>query len=222
MYEYVEDKRFVRQMRQSCGSLMQELCHQLKEDYDLGTSFSLVGSGKRNMILQSGNEAIDLDYNLEITRCEDYEDCRYIKECVRKTFNKVLKMNNLPDCEDSKSALTTKKFYFEYNPTTLFSFDVAIIYRDDEDNSYKLIHKKTWYLQYDEYYWNEMPDPKDIRRKEDIIKINSQWAYVYEEYKKIKNIYLQQNQNRKSFTCYVEAVNNIYNTLNQNKSRNYW
>ena len=67
-----------------------------------------------------------------------------------------------------------------------------------------------------------MPDPKDIRRKEDIIKINSQWAYVCEEYKKIKNIYLQQNQNRKSFTCYVEAVNNIYNTLNQNKSRNYW
>lgn len=219
MYEYVEDKRFVRQMRQSCGSLMQELCHQLKEDYDLGTSFSLVGSGKRNMILQNGNEAIDLDYNLEITRCEDYEDCRYIKECVRKTFNKVLKMNNLLDCEDSKSALTTKKFYFEYNPTTLFSFDVAIICRDDEDNSYKLIHKKTGYLQYDEYYWNEMPDPKDIRRKEDMIKINSQWAYVCEEYKKIKNIYLQQNQNLKSFTCYVEAVNNVYNTLNQNKRR---
>ena len=222
MYEYVEDKRFVRQMRQFCGSLMQELCHELKKDYGIGTGFSLVGSGRRNMILQNGNETIDLDYNLEITRCEDYEDCRYIKECVRKTFNKVLKMNNLPDCEDSKSALTTKKFYFEYNPKTLFSFDVAIICRDDEDNSYKLIHKKTVYLQYDEYYWNEMPDPKDIRRKEDMIKINSQWAYVCEEYKKIKNIYLQQNQNRKSFTCYVEAVNNIYNTLNQNKSRNYW
>lgn len=221
MYEYVEDKQFVRQMRQSCGSLMQELCHKLKEEYDIGTNFSLVGSGKRNLILQNGDEAIDLDYNLEITRCEDYENCRYIKECVRKTFNKVLKMNNLPDCEDSKSALTTKKFYFEYNPT-LFSFDVAIICRDDEDNSYKLIHKKTGSLQYDEYYWNEMPDPKDIRRKEEIIKINSKWMYVCEEYKKIKNIYLQQNRNRKSFTCYVEAVNNIYNTLNQNKSRNYW
>ena len=221
MYEYVEDKQFVSQMRQSCGSLMQELCHKLKEEYDIGTNFSLVGSGKRNLILQNGDEAIDLDYNLEITRCEDYEDCRYIKEYVRKTFNKVLKMNNLPACEGSKSALTTKKFYFENKPT-LFSFDVAIICRDDEDNSYKLIHKKTGSLQYDEYYWNEMPDPKDIRRKEEIIKINSKWMYVCEEYKKIKNIYLQQNRNRKSFTCYVEAVNNIYNTLNQNKSRNYW
>ena len=221
MYEYVRDKQFVSQMRQFCGSLMQELCHQLKKDYGIGTSFSLVGSGKRNLILQNGNGEIDLDYNLEITRCEDYEDCRYIKECVRKTFNKVLKMNNLPDCEDSKSALTTKKFYFKNNPT-LFSFDVAIMCRDDEDNSYKLIHKKTWSLQYDEYYWNEMPDPKDIRRKEEIIKINSKWMYVCEEYKKIKNIYLQQNRNCKSFTCYVEAVNNIYNTLNQNKNRNYW
>ena len=222
MYEYVQDKQFVSRMRQCCGSLMQELCHLLKKDYDMGTNFSMVGSGKRNLILQNGDEAVDLDYNLEITRCEDYDDCRYIKECVRKTFDKILIKYRPPFrayglyksyvCEDSSSAITIK-----INKN--FSFDVAIICRDDEDKSYKLIHKKTGNLKYDEYYWNEMPDPKAIRIKEEIIKINSKWSDVCEEYKKIKNKYLQRNQKRKSFICYVEAVNNVYNTLNQNKRR---
>ena len=218
MYEYVQDKQFVRQMRQSCGSLMQELCHKLKEEYDIGTNFSLVGSGKRNLILQNGNEAVDLDYNLEITRCEDYEDCRYIKECVRKTFNKVLKMNNLPACEDSKSALTTKKFYFENNPIS-FSIDVAIVCRNQKDNYCRLIHEKTGFINFDRYYWNEIPNSKAIKRKVQEIKSVGLWLDVRERYKNIKNNYLRYNDNHPSFTCYVEAVNNVYNTLNQNKRR---
>ena len=218
MYEYVEDKQFVRQMRQSCGSLMQELCHKLKEEYDIGTNFSLVGSGKRNLILQNGDEAIDLDYNLEITRCEDYENCRYIKECVRKTFNKVLKMNNLPVCEDSKSALTTKKFYFENNPIS-FSIDVAIVCRNQKDNYCRLIHEKTGFINFDRYYWNEIPNSKAIKRKVQEIKSVGLWLDVRERYKNIKNNYLRYNDNHPSFTCYVEAVNDVYNTLNQNKRR---
>lgn len=218
MYEYVQDKQFVSRMRQCCGSLMQELCHRLKKDYDIGTNFSMVGSGKRNLILQNGNEAVDLDYNLEITRYEDYDDCQYIKECVRKTFNKVLKMNNLPACEDSKSALTTKKFYFENNPIS-FSIDVAIVCRNQKDNYCRLIHEKTGFINFDRYYWNEIPNSKAIKRKVQEIKSVGLWLDVRERYKNIKNNYLRYNDNHPSFTCYVEAVNDVYNTLNQNKRR---
>ena len=63
----------------------------LKEEYDIGASFYLVGSGARNLILQNANRPIDLDYNLEITRIDDWEDCKEIKECVRKAFNIVLR-----------------------------------------------------------------------------------------------------------------------------------
>ena len=52
---------------------MQDLCHTLKEEYDIGASFYLVGSGARNLILQNANQPIDLDYNLEITRIDDWE-----------------------------------------------------------------------------------------------------------------------------------------------------
>lgn len=73
MYKYVEDKQFLSRMRSLCGEIMQDLCHTLKEEYDIGASFYLVGSGARNLILQNANRPIDLDYNLEITRIDDWK-----------------------------------------------------------------------------------------------------------------------------------------------------
>ena len=55
MYEYVDDKQFLSCMRSFCGGIMQDLCHTLKEEYDIGSSFYLVGSGARNLILQNAN-----------------------------------------------------------------------------------------------------------------------------------------------------------------------
>ena len=99
-------------MRSLCGDIMQDLCHILKEEYDIGSTFYLVGSGARNLIMQNNNEPVDLDYNLEITRCEDFEDCRYIKESVRKAFNEALNLHDLSDCNDSTVPLTTELIYF--------------------------------------------------------------------------------------------------------------
>ena len=101
MYKYVEDKQFLSRMRSLCGEIMQDLCHTLKEEYDIGVSFYLVGSGARNLILQNANQPIDLDYNLEITRIDDWEDCKEIKECVRKALNIVLREYGWSDCQDS-------------------------------------------------------------------------------------------------------------------------
>ena len=79
MFNYVEDKEFLSRIRNLCGGIMQDFFHYLKEDYDIGATFYLVGSGARNLIVQNASLPIDLDYNLEIVRCEDYEDCRFIK-----------------------------------------------------------------------------------------------------------------------------------------------
>lgn len=109
MYHYLDDKEFLHKMRALSGGIMQLLCHYLKEDYDIGANFYLVGSGAKNLIMQNKNNPVDLDYNLEIVRCEDFEDCRYLKECARKTFNKCLREYDLQDCEDSTSSLTSKR-----------------------------------------------------------------------------------------------------------------
>lgn len=140
MYNYVTNKQLISSMRSCCGDMMQDLCHTLKEVSDIGAELTLVGSGARNLILQNANEPIDLDYNLKIVRSDDW-DCKYIKECVRKAFNIVLRKHGWRDCEDSKSSLTTKKHYLP-GSKTLFSIDVCIVYEDEDGNLYRLIHKK--------------------------------------------------------------------------------
>lgn len=217
MYHYVEDKEFVSRMRNLCGNIMQDLCHTLKEEYDIGATFYLVGSGARNLIMQNASEPVDLDYNLEIVRCEDYEDCHHIKECVRKAFNMVLNDYRLSDCQDSTSSLTTSKMWFTDIDHTRFSIDVCIVTTDKQGNLHRLIHKKTGWINNDKYYWNIAPHSKNVLKKAQYIKEHSKWQKVREQYKSIKNKYLQQNDyNHPSFICYIEAVNNVYN------SRNHW
>ena len=84
-----------------------------------------------------------MDYNLEITRIDDWEDCRNIKECAIEAFNKVLRKYDWSDCEDSTSSLTTEKRYFLNGNDTEFSIDVCIVCKDIDGNYYRLIHEKT-------------------------------------------------------------------------------
>ena len=187
MYNYVTDKQLISSMRSLSVNMMQDLCHILKEKYDIGAMFNLVGSGARNLILQNANEPIDLDYNLKIVRSDDW-DGKYIKECVRKAFNIVLRKHGWRDCEDSKSSLTTEKRYFPRISDTEFSMDVCIVREDKDGNFYRLIHKKTGYTNVNniayaasiypglvigssdnEYYWNKAPNSRDIKYKVDYI-----------------------------------------------------
>ena len=212
MFDYVKDKEFLSRMRNLCGEIMQDFCHCLKEDYDIGAGFFLVGSGARNLIVQNASLPIDLDYNLEIVRCEDFEDCRFLKECAGKSFNKVLKEHGWGDCDDSTSSLTTEKRHFLKGNPTEFSMDVCIVCRDIEEDFYRLIHKKTGWSYYDQYYWNEAPHSAGIQKKAKYIKKRGKWQLVRTQYLDIKNRYLQRNDHdHPSFICYIEAVNNVYN-----------
>ncbi len=207
MYHYFDDKDFLADMRKLYGDILQSLCHFLKEDFDIGANFYLVGSGARNLVVQNRFNPFDLDYNLEILRCCDFDDCKYIKESVRKSFNKALRQFGLPDCEDSTSSLTSK--HFRYN----FSVDVCITARDEKDNYYRLIHKKTGWP--DEYYWNIVAKKiSKVEKKVKLIKDENEWELVRSQYIQIKNRYLSQNDTtHPSFICYIEAVNNVYNSI---------
>ena len=217
MYHYLDDKEFLHKMRALSGEVLQMVCHCLKEDYDIGANFYLVGSGARNLILQNEGNPVDLDYNLEIVRCEDFEDCRFLKESTRKSFNNVLREYRLQDCEDSTSSLTSKLIQFNSGNKTEFSIDICITVRDDKDNYHRLIHEKTGWTLNDRYFWNIAPHSKDLKKKAEYIKKCGKWELVREQYLRIKNRYLSANdQDHPSFVCYAEAVNNVYN------SRNCW
>ena len=93
MFDYVKDKEFLSHIRNLCGKIMQNFCHYLKEDYDTGAIFYLVGSGARNLIVQNASLPIDLDYNLEIVRFNIFSDHGENSFCQRKShriFNRCL------------------------------------------------------------------------------------------------------------------------------------
>ena len=113
MYKFLDDKELLAKLKRFGGNLMQDLCHRLKVKYDIGANFNLVGSVDRNLVTQNAKEPVDLDYNLKIVRCDDINDCRKIKENVRKALNDVLRSYGLYDCEDSTTALTIKKMYID-------------------------------------------------------------------------------------------------------------
>ena len=127
MYHYIEDKEFLKRMRSLCADIINQLVQKINREGKMTVEAHLVGSGARNMETQNANQPVDLDYNLWVYKCDDINDCRAIKEYVRKTFNKVLKANGWSDCEDSTSSLTTERRHFTKGNQTEFSIDLAIV-----------------------------------------------------------------------------------------------
>ena len=88
------------------------------------------------------------------------------------------------------------------------------MYRDTKDNYHRLIHQKLGALLRDNYFWNQEPNSSELKKKSKYIKNKGKWQRVREEYKQIKNRYLtSNNHSHPSFKCYIEAVNNVYNSM---------
>lgn len=213
MYHWIEDKEFLKRMRGLCSNIINELVQNINNDDVMLVEAHLVGSGAKNLETQNANEPIDLDYNLVIIDFYKYDinDCKSIKEYIRKMFNKVLNKRDLADCQDSKSALTTERRHFTNGNSTEFSIDLAIVV-ENRTKWYRLIHKKTGYFQNDEWIWNEGPHSDELRKKVEWLKDNKLWNEVRGTYLDKKNMYLSRNDNNHpSFNCYIEAVNEVYN-----------
>lgn len=213
MYHYVKDKDFLKLAKNLCSSILNDLTSELLK-HDISSQFFLVGSGARNMVAQNEEEPIDFDYNLNIQKTKNINDTAGIKEAVRKVFNVVLNKYGWSDCEDSTSSLTTEKRYFKKGNQTQFSIDVCVVTKGTNKSWYRLIHQKTGDSYLDKYFWNEAPHSNNLKEKIDKIKDAGCWQMVGDKYLALKNLYLKINDHdHPSFICYLEAVNNIYNTL---------
>lgn len=215
MYKYFENKELLKEIKSNCSGLVKEVEEELRKN-GLNSQIFLIGSGAKNMVMQNENESIDFDYNLNVLSYRNIKNCYSIKELVRKSFNKVMEKHGLPDVKDSKSSLTTSKLHLEEYPEIEFSIDLGIVTKDEEGNSYRLIHRKTGYTYKDEYFWNKAPSSKGYSKKADVIKKLSKWEMVRDKYKNLKNHYLKkQDKDHPSFICYIESINNVYNYLKQ-------
>lgn len=211
MYSYV-DPRKIKDIKPWCGDLMQELCHRLKDDYHIGARPYSYGSSSRNMITQNGNGIIDFDYDLLLVKIpERLSNPCQLKDIIRHTLNKILNEEDLGDCKDSTSTLTTNIIT---KGKIDFKIDICIIKEEHFGKKLRLVNKKwSLYREYN-YVWEPSKNINNLDEKVEYIKDNDSWEDVRDEYLYLKNMYLQRNDhNHPSYVCYIEAVNNVYNRI---------
>ncbi len=212
MYHYIEDKDFLKRMKSLCSDIINQLVQSINNDSVMTVEAHLVGSGAKNLITQNANEPIDLDYNLCILEVFDvsFNDGRAVREHIRKHFNAVLNNNDWSDCQDSTSALSTEQRYFIKGNKTNFSIDLAIV-RENSRGWERLVHRKTGFINCDQWYWNETPKSRGLTEKVCDIKDENLWQEVRDLYLEKKNMYLRRgDHNHPSFIVYIETINEIH------------
>ncbi len=214
MYHWIEDKQFLGMMRGLCSGIVNQLVQAINNDGAIFVRQHLVGSGAKNLITQNTNQPIDLDYNLEIVECSEFNinDCRAIKEYVRKKFDEVLSRAGWNNCQDSTSALTTEIYRFTEGVQTGFSIDLCIVRKGSYGRWERLIHEKVGYTWLDRYFWNEARQSNGLEDRIQWLKENDCWLEVRETYLEKKNMYLSRgDRDHPSFIVYIEAVNEVFN-----------
>lgn len=219
MYKLIDEAESKR-YRIDCSSVLTDTCKLLK-DKGISAQFTLVGSGARNLVTRNGNGPYDLDYNLEITKCDKsfLNNLSYLKETVRTEINKAEGNTFFRDSHDSTSVLTSI-LHFTDEPQVQFSFDIAIVKKNNSGTMCRLIHNKNaWGLGQDQYTWCEVPSSRDVFDKAKSLKDAGLWLSVRNRYVDLKNYYLEMKDfNHPSYVVYVETINELYSKLSNKKS----
>lgn len=240
MHHFLENQEYLKKAKASSDEIMKNLCHILREEYDITAAFDLIGSGETNLITQNDDGPIDLDYDVKVVRCKDFDDCQWLKECSKKALNKSLARYSLftagvpHSCVDSTSCLKIRSVPIKNSlcakpsrtphavplcgkPLPHFSIDVCITMEHKGDR-YRLIHENTGQIDTDRYYWNLSRSFKEIDQKASFIKKHNQWGSVRVQYLRLKDRYVS-DENHPSFVCYMEAVNNVYNEITMKRRK---
>ena len=204
MYQYVTNKQYRNQLRETCESIIKNVQKSFLRNY-FTFQFKLIGSGETKLITQNGeNGEFDLDYNLILQK--DKQDLisnpKRIKDLFIQAFNDANKGLGFKPANNSTSVITSK---LVLNNKLHFSFDVAIICEGNNGNFYKLIYDKNT----GRYLWNELKSSRNYEEKISILKQEHIWTQVKELYLNKKNMYLRRNEERNSFSIFLETINEI-------------
>ena len=170
MYEIVNDS-VCRPYRRVCAEILTRLRDMLKDEKDIITQFTLVGSGARNLVTRNGDGPFDLDYNLEIIKAPDMyrkDPCK-LKDTVRIYLDKASSPNCFSESQNSTVALTAI-LYFTDEPQVKFKFDVAIVARNKNGTLCRLVYNKHYSRYARQYVLNEIRNSEDVKEKSDYIK----------------------------------------------------
>ena len=208
MFDYVNDKEELKELRQACEVIIKNVQRSRLRDY-FTFQFNLIGSGSNNLIMKNGaNGEYDLDYNFILQKDKKglANNPKVIKELFIEAFNEVNPDLGFKPAENSTSVITSK---LVYGGKLQFSFDVAIMCEGNNGNYLKIMfNRKTG-----QYYWNEVPKSRNYQKKISEIKDVGKWNYLRETYRRLKNHYLSRHEDVASFSVLVQALNEVIATI---------
>lgn len=200
MYVFVS-KENQNQLAKACEEIIIAVQKRVKDYFSF--EFKLVGSGERKLITQNGADgSFDLDYNFILHKDKQdlfsYPD--KIKDVFLRAFNEINPTYKFKCPNNSTSVITSRLIL---NDKLAFSFDVAILAEGNNGNFFKLVFDKTT----GSYLWNEIPQTKDYFRRYQMIKETGHFEQFRQRYLELKNIHLSRNDGIKSFSIFLETLN---------------
>ncbi len=204
MYRYAPQKE-VKELTEWCLDILHEMQNEMSEYFTF--DIRLIGSGEKRLVTQNEEECFDLDYNLILQRDKQglLDNPKKIKDLFVDRFNRVLKkyVSGYTHVSDSSSVITVKIIR---NNRLEFSFDVAIIVEGDDGFFYRLTNDKNS----GRYIWNRVKNSSNYFERYLQVKKAGQFSRFKERYLKLKNMHLSRQVGVKSFSIFLETLNEFY------------
>ena len=204
MAYYYPTQNEVTQCNKWCTAIIKQVQKRLSDYFTF--DIRLIGSGEKRLVTANADECFDLDYNLILKKdkADLLDNPEKIKKLFVDAFSSILKksVDGYTHSCDSSSVVKNKIII---ENKLAFEFDVAIIVQGDDDCYYKLINNK----KNNSYIWNKVPDSKNYMERYNTIKKNVGIVPFKKEYLRLKNLHLSKQDGVKSFSIFLEALNNI-------------
>lgn len=195
----------VKELEQWCMRILHKVQDEVRDYFTF--DIRLIGSGDKRLVTQNSDESFDLDYNIILQKDKKglLDNPKQIKELFVKRFKVILEENvsGYNFVSDSTSVITAKLIR---DNKIEFSFDVAIMVEGDDGYFYRLIHDKGT----NRYIWNQVKQSANYFERFKAVKENGYWMAFKRRYLELKNIYLSKQDRRKSFSIFLETLNEFY------------
>ena len=195
----------VKELEKWCMDILHAVQEEVRDYFTF--DIRLIGSGDKRLVTQNSDESFDLDYNIILQKDKKglLDNPKQIKDIFVARFNRVLKscVSNYTPASDSTSVITAK---LVRDNRLAFSFDVAIIVEGDDGYFYRLTHDK----RTDRYIWNQIKQSADYFERFKAVKEKGYWLEFKERYLELKNMHLRRQDEVKSFSIFLETLNEFY------------
>lgn len=202
MYTFVSKKN-KKLMNKKCLDII-HVIQDLLRDENLTFDIRLVGSGVTNLVTKNENK-FDLDYNLIIKRDDNnlIDNPEFLRNLFVNTLNEVKVDFNIKTIHNSTSVITC----LFSNDNMDISFDIAIVFEDENEKFYKLVLDKDT----NNYIWNETMSMDEINSYLIWIKDNEYINEFRERYLELKNMHLTRHERINSSSVFMETLNEFIN-----------